>query len=69
MIADWQTSGKSKKAYSAENGINEATFYYWFYVNPFQWLKHTLLNIASINHKNLKDLYPQNFKNQLTCSS
>src|SRR5690606_356672 len=31
-------------------------------VNPFQWLKHTLLNIASINHKNLKDLYPQNFK-------
>ncbi|TJY66828.1 hypothetical protein FAZ19_07915 [Sphingobacterium alkalisoli] len=22
--------GKSKKAYCAENGINEATFYYWF---------------------------------------
>ncbi|MBA5793435.1 IS66 family transposase [Flavobacterium sp. xlx-214] len=32
-------------------------------VNPFKWLKHTLQNIASINHKNLKDLYPQNFKN------
>ena len=31
--------------------------------NPFQWLKHTLENIMSINHKNLKDLYPQNFKN------
>lgn len=30
MIADWQESGKSKKAYCAENGINEATFYYWF---------------------------------------
>nr|WP_325645279.1 hypothetical protein [Chitinophaga sp.] len=30
MIADWQQSGKSKKAYCAENGINEATFYYWF---------------------------------------
>lgn len=30
MIADWQTSGKSKKAYCSENGINEATFYYWF---------------------------------------
>jgi len=30
MIADWQQSGKSKKAYYAENGINEATFYYWF---------------------------------------
>ena len=31
-------------------------------VNPYQWLKHTLENILSINHKNLKDLYPQNFK-------
>ena len=31
-------------------------------VNPFQWLKYTLLNIDSINHKNLKDLYPQNYK-------
>ncbi len=30
MIADWHQSGKSKKAYCAENGINEATFYYWF---------------------------------------
>ncbi len=29
MIADWQHSGKSKKAYCAENGINEAKFYYW----------------------------------------
>ncbi len=32
-------------------------------VNPFQWLKHTLENIMSINHKNLKELYPQNYKN------
>jgi len=30
MIADWDQSGKSKRAYCAENGINEATFYYWF---------------------------------------
>lgn len=29
MIADWQQSGKSKKAYCAEKGINEAKFYYW----------------------------------------
>ncbi|WP_270089285.1 IS66 family insertion sequence element accessory protein TnpA [Sphingobacterium sp. SYP-B4668] len=29
MIADWQQSGKSKKAYCAEHGINEAKFYYW----------------------------------------
>ena len=29
MIADWQISGKSKKAYCSENGITEATFYYW----------------------------------------
>ena len=31
-------------------------------VNPFGWLKHTLQNIMSINHKNIKDLYPQNYK-------
>lgn len=30
MITDWQQSGLSKKRYCAENGINEATFYYWF---------------------------------------
>lgn len=29
MIADWQRSGKSKKAYCVEKGINEAKFYYW----------------------------------------
>lgn len=29
MITDWQQSGKSKKAYCAEKGINEAKFYYW----------------------------------------
>lgn len=32
-------------------------------VNPFHWLKYILENIMSINHKNIKDLYPQNFKN------
>lgn len=31
-------------------------------VNPYQWLKYTLENILTINHKNLRDLYPQNFK-------
>jgi len=31
-------------------------------VNPYQWLKYTLENIMSINHKNIKDLYPQNYK-------
>jgi len=34
-------------------------------VNPCQWLKYTLENIMAINHKNLKNLYPQNFKNNL----
>ena len=29
MIADWQQSGKSKRAYCKENGISEAVFYYW----------------------------------------
>lgn len=32
-------------------------------VNPFQWLKYTLENIMSINHKNITELYPQNYKN------
>jgi len=31
-------------------------------VNPFQWLKYALENIMTINHKNIRDLYPQNFK-------
>ena len=31
-------------------------------VNPYQWLRYTLENIMSINHKNIKNLYPQNFK-------
>ncbi|MVZ63826.1 IS66 family transposase [Sphingobacterium humi] len=31
-------------------------------VNPFQWLKNTVRSISPINHKNLKDLYPQNYK-------
>jgi len=34
-------------------------------VNPFQWLKYTLENIMSINHKNLQDLYPQNYKENI----
>lgn len=31
-------------------------------VNPYQWLKYALQNIMTINHKNIRDLYPQNFK-------
>jgi len=31
-------------------------------VNPMQWLKYTMENIMSINHKNIRDLYPQNYK-------
>lgn len=30
MIEDWQSSGKSKKQYCLEKGINEAKFYYWY---------------------------------------
>lgn len=29
MIEDWRSSGKSKKQYCLEKGINEAKFYYW----------------------------------------
>lgn len=31
-------------------------------VNPDEWLKYTLENIMTINHKNIRDLYPQNYK-------
>lgn len=31
-------------------------------VNPFEWLKYTLENIQSINHKNISDLFPHNYK-------
>ena len=31
-------------------------------VNPYQWLRYTLENIMSINHKKIRDLYPQNYK-------
>jgi transposase len=31
-------------------------------VNPFEWLKFTLENIMDTSIKNLRDLYPQNFK-------
>jgi len=31
-------------------------------VTPFQWLKHTLMNITSINYKNINELFTQNFK-------
>lgn len=31
-------------------------------VNPFQWLKYTLENIMTINHKKLSHLFPQNYK-------
>ena len=31
-------------------------------VNPFEWLKHTLENFQSINHKNISDLFPHNYK-------
>lgn len=31
-------------------------------INPFQWLKYALEKIMIINHKNIRELYPQNFK-------
>ena len=31
-------------------------------VSPFEWLKYTLQNIMTIDHRNVRDLYPQNFK-------
>lgn len=31
-------------------------------VNPYEWLKYTLENIMTIKYKNIRDLYPQNYK-------
>ncbi|SEJ43874.1 Transposase [Myroides marinus] len=31
-------------------------------INPYKWLKYVLENIQSINHKNIADLYPHNYK-------
>ncbi|MVX36983.1 IS66 family transposase, partial [Myroides sp. LoEW2-1] len=35
-------------------------------VNPYQWLKYVLENIQSINHKNITDLYPHNYKKAIS---
>lgn len=34
-------------------------------VNPFHWLRHTLENILSIKHKDIRNLYPQNFQDNM----
>src|SRR5690625_7662457 len=33
--------------------------------NPHQWLKYTLQNIMSTRYDNIRDLYPQNFKDNM----
>src|SRR5690606_35408645 len=35
-------------------------------VNPYEWLKYTLGNIMTTNHKNIRDLYPHNYKNNMS---
>lgn len=30
VVEDWKSSGKSKKQYCLEKGINAAKFYYWY---------------------------------------
>lgn len=34
-------------------------------VNPIDWLSYTLQNIMTTKYNNLRDLYPQNFKNKM----
>jgi len=53
----------------SHNSAQRAAMIYSFFaickkheVNPYQWLKYALQNIMTINHKNIRDLYPQNFK-------
>lgn len=52
----------------SHNAAQRAAMIYSFFaickkhsVNPYNWLKHTLQSISTINHKNIRDLYPQNF--------
>jgi len=55
----------------SHDAVQRAMIYFFFAicknndVNPYQWLKHTLENIMSINYKNIKDLDPQNFKSNM----
>lgn len=56
----------------SHNAAQRAAMIYSFFasckkqeVNPFEWLKHTLQNINTINHKNISNLYPQNYKKLL----
>src|SRR5690606_13637056 len=37
-------------------------------VNPYHWLKYVLENIQSINHKNITDIYPNNYKKLTICT-
>ncbi|KZE81808.1 transposase [Myroides marinus] len=53
----------------SHNAAQRAAMAYTFFanckkhdVNPYQWLKYVLENIQSINHKNITDLYPHNYK-------
>ena len=53
----------------SHNSAQRAAMIYSFFaickkheVNPYQWLKYALQNIMTTNHKNIRDLYPQNFK-------
>lgn len=53
-------------------GAQRAAMIYSFFaickkhqVNPYQWLKHTLQNIMTINHREIRNLYPQNYKTNM----
>jgi len=60
MISDWRASGKSKKTYCAENGINEATFYYWFSRSKGEeTASGSFINIDKISSKHeVEVIYP-----------
>lgn len=60
MIADWQQSGKSKKAYCAEKGLNEAKFYYWISrIKEIDKSAVGFLNIdKSSKHSDIEIIYP-----------
>src|SRR5690625_442436 len=56
----------------SHKGARRASMAYSFFaickahqVNPHQWLKYTLQNIMSARYDNIRDLYPQNFKDNM----
>lgn len=60
LIADWRQSGKSKKSYCAEKGINETKFYYW--ISRIKEIDNSAVGFLTIDkagkHSDIEIIYP-----------